>query len=387
MGKGPDGSMGWNAAMNPETRSSKLYHRVCCFVLFFVAASASFNGFYTKFHFYDWGSRTIPLLRLDAMLDGTGFRPFIYRQMLPTTANWMDRATPEAVKAWLFNAQLGDQKLPDEMFDSPIARDRVYFFRYLVVYAATFLFALLAVYAMRMVCRALDLTPIAAVFAPVVFILLLPYLQCKGGFFYDYPELALMALAVWAALKFDWFWILPIAALGTWNKESFLFFIPALYPILRQRTSRNNALIGTGVLCLASAAVYIPINLRFARNPGGTLGWGLMQQIHFLLHPSLWIFGDPPLEKTYGLLLMPAYTLLPMALLIWTAWRGWRYLPPVMRRHGKFAAAINLPLYFLFGNPGELRALSMLYVTFLLLIAVNFIEWIRRGRSGDRVLA
>jgi hypothetical protein len=58
-----------------------------------------------------------------------------------------------------------------------------------------------------------------------------------------------------------------------------------------------------------------------------------------------------------------------------------------MRRHGKFAAAINLPLYFLFGNPGELRALSMLYVTFLLLIAVNFIEWIRRGRSGDRVLA
>ncbi len=372
--------------MNPETRSSKIYHRVCCFVLFFVAAAASFNGFYTKFHFYDWGSRTIPLLRLDAMLDGTGFRPFIYRQMLPTTANWMDRATPEAVKAWLFNAQLGDQKLPDEMFDSPIARDRVFFFRYLFVYAATFLFALLAVYAMQLVCRALDLNPIAAVFAPVVFILLFPYLQCKGGFFYDYPELALMALAVWAALKLDWFWILPIAALGTWNKESFLFFIPALYPILRQRISRNRALIGTGVLCLVSAAVYIPINLRFARNPGGTVGWGLTQQIHFLVHPNLWIFGDPPLDKTYGLLAMPAYTLLPMALLIWTAWRGWRYLPLVMQRHGKFALAINLPLYLLFGNPGELRALSMLYVTLLLLIAVNFTAWARRSRSGDPVL-
>ena len=336
--------------MNPEIRSSKLYYRVCLFLLFFVTASATFNGFYAKYHFYDWSTWTIAPLRLDAMLDGTGFRPFIYRQMLPTAANWIDGATPEAVKTWLFNAQLRDRRLPDEMFDSPIARDRVYFFRYLVVYFATFLFALLAVYAMHMVCRALDLNPIAAVFAPVVFILLLPYFQSKGGFFYDYPELALMALAVWAALKFDWFWILPIAALGTWNKESFLLFIPALYPILRQRTSRNSALMGTGVLCLVSAAVYVPINFRFARNPGGIVGFGLTQQIHFLLHPSLWIFGDPPLDKTYGLLLLPAYTLLPMALLIWTAWRGWRYLPPVMRRHGKIAAAINLPLYLLFGN-------------------------------------
>lgn len=253
--------------MNPEIRSSKLYYRVCLFLLFFVTASATFNGFYAKYHFYDWSTWTIAPLRLDAMLDGTGFRPFIYRQMLPTAANWIDGATPEAVKTWLFNAQLRDRRLPDEMFDSPIARDRVYFFRYLVVYFATFLFALLAVYAMHMVCRALDLNPIAAVFAPVVFILLLPYFQSKGGFFYDYPELALMALAVWAALKFDWFWILPIAALGTWNKESFLLFIPALYPILRQRTSRNSALMGTGVLCLVSAAVYVPINFRFARNP------------------------------------------------------------------------------------------------------------------------
>jgi hypothetical protein len=32
-------------------------------------------------------------------------------------------------------------------------------------------------------------------------------------------------------------------------------------------------------------------------------------------------------------------------------------------------------LYFLFCNPGELRNFSLLYITFLLLLAANLTEW------------
>jgi hypothetical protein len=362
--------------MKQGIRVFTLYDHVCCFILFLTASAASFNGFYTKYHFFDYGAQAVAPLGLPAMLDGTGLRPFVYRQMLPTAANWIDGSTPESLKTWLYNANVGDSSFPDAMFDSTVARSQTYFFRYLIVYVATFLFALLAVYAMHWTCTALDVHPVAALCTPVAFILLLPYIQCKGGFFYDFPELAFFALAVCAALKLKWWWLIPLVALGTWNKESFLLFVPTLYPFFRQRTSQLNAAIGTGALCLVCTAVYYPIHLRFAHNPGGTVLVGLLHQIQFFLHPRLWLLGDPPFEKTYGLLLLPAYTVVPVALLVWTVLRGWHRLPPMIQWHAKIAAAINIPLYLLFGNPGELRNLSFLYVTLLLLMAVNLTQWI-----------
>ena len=57
--------------------------------------------------------------------------------------------------------------------------------------------------------------------------------------------------------------------------------------------------------------------------------------------------------------------------LIWTAVRGWRVMPDVMKLHTKYAAIINIPLFVLFCGPGELRNLSMLFVPLLLFIASN----------------
>jgi hypothetical protein len=37
--------------------------------------------------------------------------------------------------------------------------------------------------------------------------------------------------------------------------------------------------------------------------------------------------------------------------------------------------ALNFPLFLLFCAPGELRDLSMLYVTLLLLVAASLAEW------------
>ena len=65
-----------------------------------------------------------------------------------------------------------------------------------------------------------------------------------------------------------------------------------------------------------------------------------------------------------------------MALLGFTGWLGWRRLPRIVQRHAQIAAAINLPLYFLFCSEGELRNLSFLYVVLLLLLAVNLNAWI-----------
>jgi hypothetical protein len=354
----------------PGKFSSKLYRRVGLFVLFFVAASVSFSGYYQKWHFAEadmpgddnWAG-------IQQMLDGTAHRPSMYRQLLPYTANWLDHNVPQSAKAWLDARQASDDdKLIYAISLSPTANDPRYSFRYFVIYSETFLFALLAVYAMYLVCDAAGVPYPGAVFAPVIVMLLLPYIMANGGFFYDYPELAFFALAVWIALRRPWWWLIPIAALGTCNKETFLLFLPTLYPLLRRNGSRVATAVRIGAIATVSAAVLIPIRLRFAQNPGSGAGQWWTDQLHFYLNARNLLFAT---EETYGIRMVSACTLLPIALLVWTAVRGWKHLPAEMQQHARIAAAINIPLYIVFCNPGELRNLSMLYTTLLLLLAIN----------------
>jgi hypothetical protein len=367
--------------MMQRSLASTIYFKACLFVLYFVAASASFNGFYDKWHLGEADmSGEDPRFNFEMMVDGTAYKPYIDRQMLPTLADWIDRGLPPSFETRLYNSQLGGPNAAtDPWFDSPTAENPVYFFRYLLVYAGTFLFALLAVYAMRLVCTALEVPEPAAALAPAFVILLIPYLQSVGGFFYDYSELAFFAIAVWIALRFRWWWMVPIAALGTWNKESFLLFIPTLYPFLRRRSSRPVALPAVGGLCLVCLAVYLPIRLHFAQNPGGAVETHWRDQLRFFMDWRNLAVGT---EKTYGVPMLKALTVLPMALCVWTVWRGWPHLPHMVRRHGQIAAFINLPLYVLFCWPGELRDLSMLYVVFLLVLAHDLNDWL----CGSRIL-
>ena len=360
--------------MYVQILNSRLYHGVCCFVLFFVAASASFNGFYEACHFHEisagWEEGSF-----ERMLEGTADRPYVYRRLLPDTANWIGQVVPQTIQVRLYNRQVSR---PDSL-PSPTANNRVYFFRYFVTYIATFLFSLVAVYAMYFVCKDIGMSPPAAVFAPVIVILLLPYITSYSGFNYDYSELAFIALAVWVTLKFDWWWAIPVAALGTWNKESFLLFIPALYPLIRRRTSRLGALLAIAVLCSVCAAVYFPIRLRFAHNPGSTVIVQWLDQLRYFTHPLLLLFATEP---SYGMRVPKAFSLIPMALLSWIMVRSWRHLPLFIRRHGQIAAAINIPLYVLFCSPGEVRDLSMLYIVLLLALAVNLNEWIGASKRA-----
>jgi hypothetical protein len=359
--------------MGLRTFTTRLLNHAALFALFFIAAAASFNGYYQKWHFAEADmpgdhSRA----SFESMVDGSAWRPYVYRQLLPTIANRLDQLTPQATRHQLYERQASDQNAdPDAWLfaisGSPTEQNEVYFFRYLVLYEATFAFALVAIYAMYLTCLALDTPPLAAAFASIVVILLIPYFQSNGGFFYDYPELAFMALAVWVALRFDWGWLLPMAALGAWNKESFLLFIPTLYPILRRRSPRS-ALVATGLLCLVCGAVYLSIRIRFAHNPGAPAEVWLPEQLRYFLHPSQMLFRS---EETYGVRMVKVYTLIPIILIAFAVYRGWRYLPSTIKQHAQIAAAINVPLYLVLSYPGELRDLSLLYITFLLAVAAN----------------
>jgi len=359
--------------MFTETFRTKLYAHVCCFVLFFVVAAASFSGFYAKWHFNE---ADVPgdnsAASFESTVEGTAQRPVIYRQLIPSVDNFADRLAPRATKEWFYNHRGdGEDAALYAMSASPTANDQTYFFRYLVQYILTFLFILLALYALYFMCKAVDIPSPAALFSSCLFILLLPYFMTGGGYSYDIAELAFFALAVLLASKLDWWWLIPLVALGEWNKETFVLFVITLYPLLRRRISRIHAVAAISALCCICVAVHIPIRLHFAHNPGGG-GGGWHDQLQSFMHPAAMLFST---EETYGVRALKLSTLLPMALLLWTVLRGWKHLPVFLKRHAQIAAGINIPLYFLFCAPGELRDLSMLYVTILLVLAVNLDQW------------
>jgi hypothetical protein len=355
-----------------ELRRAQLFHRMCLLVLFVVASAASFSSFYEKWHFREAGVRGYdPVAQFGTMINGTASRPYIYRQLVPDIANGLTRVLPvEAISRRM--PERAKQKIA-VAFD---LQTKAYPVQYLIVYIVTYLSALLSVFALYLVLKAADLPPPVAVFVPVIFMLLFPLIGVKGGYFFDYPELFFMAIAVWIALKFDWWWIIPVAALGTWNKESFLLFMFTLYPLLRRRYSRVVSLIAVGVLVAVCALVYLPIRLQFAHNPGGTVEWHLRDQIAFYLHPFT---IDTWVDRTYDLMFPALSSPIPTLLLIWTVWRAWRHLPQWLKRHAQIGAVINVPLYLLFCQPGEFRDLSLLYVSFLVVLAANLQQWMQHS--------
>jgi hypothetical protein len=360
--------------------SSKMYYRVCCLTLFLIAAAASFNGYYDKWQFREADSSSFKqIASLDVILDGSAPRPYVYRQLLPMAASWIDIRVPEKVKDWLFGKIVHQPLSFDAGYaNSPMVRNRSYLLRYLIIYVMVFLSAWVSVYAMYLVGKAMGNSSLTAAFAAIAMILLMPYLFSWGGYFYDYPELAFMAIAAWLALKFDWWWIIPVAALATWNKESFLFFIPTLYPLLSLRGRRTSAMVGTAVLGFTCALVYYFLRMRYLHNPGGAVEFHLMDQVQFLLHPM----NELAREETYGVYFFRTFSIFPLVMIVWTAWRGWRHLPRAIQRHAQIAAVINVPLYILFCWPGELRDLSMLYVTLLLLFAANLTVWVGKQSNA-----
>jgi hypothetical protein len=280
-------------------------------------------------------------------------------------ANWIDHEIPQGIKERIIEKRLGHEQAPGV---SPLRTSKTYMIRYEIVYEVDFLFAFLSVVAMHLVCKSFGFPSYVSMLAPVVFILLFPYFLNWGGYYYDYSELAFFALALWAAREYDWGWLLPLTALATWNKESFLFFIPTLYPILRAKYSRIQSLLGTGAMAVVSAVIYLSLRMRYLNNPGGTVEVHWREQLDMLLHLYRIIVR---IDGIYGVYTLSSFSLFPLAMIAWTIWRGWPSFTQEFRLHAKIAALINFPLFFLFCSIYETRDLSMLYMVFLLGIAIN----------------
>lgn len=334
--------------------------------VYYIAAAASFGGFFTKWHFRDNSPFSLPLV-----LDGTVERPFVYRQLLPATANLLDSVIPqEAKRAFL------DKLVERPPFSNPVQRyfpgasdatDPQYALRYFLVYGMTFLSLFAALFVLRAVCIEILGDRVAATLTPVVIAAMMPLILTEGGYFYDMPELLFMALGIWLTLKRRPVALAVVVALATLNKESYLLFVLTLYPFVAMRYSRKWSLLLIGVLLAIAAAVNIALKHRYLGNTGGMMIYRLGEHLRFLLNPINYLRT----EINYGVPTTKGFHVIHLLLVGIVVKTGWRRLPPAARQQAWIAAAITTPLFLAFCFDDELRNLSLLMMPFAFLVCAT----------------
>lgn len=351
---------------------SFIYKRIVVLIYLVLVAAVSFCGFYSKDGFGDrinQGIEVVAPWRIDFMLDGTAIRPFVYRQMIPDIANWAGRHVPEEIQYKIFNTKGGSLgRNVMEFFESDVARNPKYSFRYLVVYYLVFLASCFAAIFMYALLRAWDVEMRTALLATTASMFLIPYSMTTTGYVYDYPEAFLLVFAAFVCSKYSGWYLLPVAILGSWNKESFFFYVITLVPLLRSRYSAKVTGAITASALVLSTVVNLLIRRRFSGNGGGTVQFTLWDQLHAFVMPKRTLFG---VDQTFGVITPKPDNLLVVAFFIWLAWMAWRHLPQALRQHALFAIAIGVPLYLFFGSEGEVRGMGILLVTVLFVMAAT----------------
>lgn len=294
-------------------------------MVFYAAAAAGHSGYFAKWAFHDGTDRSA----LGAV-HGTAERPFVYRQLVPRIAvaisqfvsverkqhmvrdGWMKHFAPQVnyARAKLLNNV-------EESF--------VYQMMYFISFAGLFL-ALIVMYRW---CRDLGCGLSTSVLAPAIFAVFYPVFMTRGGYWYDSVEVLLLMGAAWLAVNGHWIGLLAVSGVAPLNKESYIFFVPTLYPLLRARLDVKKCLLVTGACGLIAGGAHFIVRQAFSGNPGRGFEFHLWENLAFYANPLSYL-GQ---EGNYGVP-MPRGLAVPhlavLALLVVTAWK---YVSNSVRQH------------------------------------------------------
>jgi hypothetical protein len=132
------------------------------------------------------------------------------------------------------------------------------------------------------------------------------------------------------------------------------------------------------IMLALAGIVNLGLKVHFAGNPGSAVEFNLLENIRDYVSLATY-FGY---ERTYGLPSPEGTNIVTLAVLAVVSYAGWSCVSRRLRTHMLMALAINLPLFVLFGTPGELRNLSFLYVSFAALLG----HILMQGSDGPQTL-
>lgn len=387
---------------------SKIINRLLLFFVMFTLTAASFEGFFVK-----WSLRE-EQASFDSIIEGTLYRPWAYRRLVPEAANAFRSSLSIEQQNELTDLLEQDNFLSKKFRHTDIQPR--YIIEYYFIYAISFVSFLLSAFVMRRLCTEVTSDPIAGTLGSMLFVLIFPLFETIGGYFYDFTELLFFMTATLMAWRGNWLGLLLMTPLAEFNKESFFFLLFALCPLLRRTMSLKKTLLILSTAIGSAGLIYLWLRHVYADNPGSSTIFFLPVNIEvfspFILAFIVWVLHlrikdrfknrfistavaiifiielivfKPYIVQsyflfahTYSILSGEALFLPHILMIVWLIKCTWSKLPTEWKHHAFIAAAINIPLWLLFCYPGELRNLSMLYPTLVLMLSYYIDGVIRR---------
>jgi hypothetical protein len=321
-----------------------------------------------------WGLRTQTQRDgLFAMVDGTAFRPFVFRRLaldlVKLGTSLVERLPRSAVDGFVAKSNLLAQIYPGVVLTR---HEQIELHVGAFLVWAAWLGSVLAGAGLLRAFR--DCSWLEGIATATLAICLIPLTFSNGGYIYDAFELLLWTSALVCAVQGPrpLLALLIIAALV--NKESTLAVLPALFPLLARRFGARSSAAWVGSLMLIGLIWLRYVRAKYAVLPGDAQLWALPENWAFWSKPSSY-FRVAPLFAP-GLLAPRGGNLATLFLLLVPLRFGWAAL----RQDAKWAllltVGITLPLFLVSGCLDETRALAPIF-PFLLLA----------GSEGARALA
>ncbi len=329
------------------------------FFLILSISAASYCGFFSIWAFRDGAAS----MGFTAMIEETATRPFVHRQLLPQTVKYIASAIPEQSKAKLENRLIKGAYIENRYAQAHIPQ------QYVIEYYLMYIFCFLALFASIWVLRSLLCTIVqdktVGTLGAMLFALIFPFFEVLGGYYYDIFEILFMFTAAHLAYHKKWWGLLLLTPIAEANKESFLFFLITLFPLARMHFPVKKAAAITLSTIFLAGITYLYIRHLYAGNPGDMADWRIRDHMQTIFDLGSYFYTT----SIYGLPLGEGMFLPHMICVIWIVKKAWHHLTDAWKKHAKIAFAINGILYFMFVLPNEIRDLSLLYVSFMILTA------------------
>ncbi len=342
-----------------EQKIDKIIRKFMVFFLILVISAASYAGFFANWAFRDGAEA----MGFTAMVEETAKRPFVHRQLLPQTVKRIADALPEQTQEKLEAKLIKSSSIGKIYAKADIPRE--YVIEYHLMYFFCFLAFFAAIWILRSLLCEIVQDKVTGTLGAMFFALIFPFFEVLGGYYYDIFEILFMFMAARFALHGNWPGLVVLAPIAEANKESFLFFLLTLYPLARSHYEVKKAAGITLGTAFIAGVTYLYIRALYAGNPGDMADWRIKDHLG-----SVWRIGSYFNTTTiYGVPLGRGMFLPHMICVYWIVKKAWHHLTDAWKNHAKLALLINGILYFMFVLPDEIRDLSLLYVSFIILTA------------------
>lgn len=377
-----------NAIHLPPVERS--FRFITLWILYGVTAAIVLNIFLVRWGYRDEDAR----FSFERMITHTAHRPFVYRVMTPALVNSMVQITPRSIVDFVEGAEApaaegelrtARQNWMHERYRfikerynwaDGYALHRLY--TYFILFACLFGLQILLA---KLGATYLEISPQVRVIAPVIALLMLPLSFQKGGYFYDFPQLFLVTLAVLLAAKRKWLTYYFVFALAVLNKQTAALLV--LAPLaLYYRALPIRRWIAHGFIHVAIAApLFIIIRMLFAPNGGSMFELHMATNKWYYYRLGTYFASD---DIYAPFLFFPVlFNVLAVALVLFFIFYRWAEKPAPVRRLLIVYVCLLTPLLVLGGWRNEVRVYYLAAPAFYIL-ALHTAYLLFGGAAGGK---